>query len=66
MLVLYGHGADMNKEMGLLDDGGLSPNMAINKANKGGERGRNRTYNLLIKSRSNSERYFPAFAYTNQ
>jgi hypothetical protein len=31
-----------------------------------GDHGRNRTFNLLIKSRSNSERYFPAFAYTNQ
>jgi hypothetical protein len=33
---------------------------------KDGERGRNRTFNLLIKSRSNSERCFPAFACINQ
>ena len=43
----------------------LSPEVVDALREKVGERGRNRTYNLLIKSRSNSERNFPAFAYTN-
>ncbi len=49
--------------LSLVLPGGLDSGQVIEKD---GERGRNRTFNLLIKSRQISKRIFTAFIHTNQ